>query len=69
MKGDFSKMKNERTINEVKIKTGQAVEVMPVMSDSGWGYNKVVFSDKVDYNSVKEFAFKSNIAIGEDALC
>ena len=62
-------MKNERTINEVKIKTGQAVEVMPVMSDSGWGYNKVVFSDKVDYNSVKEFAFKSNIAIGEDALC
>ena len=62
-------MKNERTVNDLKTKTGQAVEIMPVMSDCGWGYNKVVFSDKVDFNSVKEFAFKSNIMIDEDALC
>lgn len=62
-------MKNDRTINDVKIKTGQAVEVIPVMADCGWGYEKVVFSDKVDYGVVKEFAFKSNIALNEDAIC
>lgn len=61
-------MKNTKTINDVKIKTGQALEIIPVMADNGWGYDKVVFSDKVDFNSIKEFAFKSNIAMDEDAI-
>lgn len=61
-------MKNTKTIDDVKIKTGQALEVIPVLADNGWGYDKVVFSDKVDFNSIKEFAFKSNIAMNEEAI-
>ena len=61
-------MKNDRTINYVKIKPGQALDVIPVLTDNGWGYDKVVFSDKVDYNAIKEFSFRSNIALDEDAL-
>lgn len=61
-------MKNTKTIDDVKIKTGQALEVIPVLADNGWGYDKVVFSDKVDFNSIKEFAFKSNITMDEEAI-